>query len=47
MPVQMKSKIPVGSICAELSTYKTENNIKQEETIAKEISSEQQVFNIE
>ncbi|MBR3655109.1 MAG: DUF3108 domain-containing protein [Elusimicrobia bacterium] len=42
MPVQMRSKIPVGSICAELSTYKTENKIKQEETIAKEISSEEE-----
>ena len=47
MPVQMKSKIPVGSICAELSTYKTENKIKQEETIAKENSSEQEETTIE
>lgn len=39
MPVKMKSKIPVGSISAELSTYKSESKIKQEELVAKEISS--------
>ena len=47
MPVKMKSKIPVGSISAELSTYNVEGKAKQEETIVKEISSEQKVFNIE
>ena len=44
MPVKMKSKIPVGSISAELSTYK--NGSKSQEVVAKEVSSEQ-VFNIE
>ena len=39
MPVQMKSKIPVGSISAELSKYKSENKIKQEEILAKEIAA--------
>ena len=47
MPVQMKSKIPVGSICAELSKYKTEGKIKQEEVIAKEVSAGPKEFNIE
>jgi len=39
MPVKMKSKIPVGSISAELSKYKSENKIKQEEILAKEIAA--------
>jgi len=39
MPVKMKSKIPVGSISAELSKYKSENKIKQEEILAKEIAT--------
>lgn len=34
MPVKMKSKIPVGSISAELSRYKSEDKIKQEEEMA-------------
>ena len=48
MPVKRKSKIPVGSISAELSTYnKIGDNVKQEEVIAKEASSESNVYNIE
>ena len=49
MPVKMKSKIPVGSISAELSTYKTDKKeVKQEEVVAKDVAvSENKVFNIE
>jgi hypothetical protein len=48
MPVKMKSKIPVGSINAELSKYKTKkSNAKKDEVVAKEVSSEQENLNIE
>ena len=45
MPVKMKSKIPVGSISAELSTYKIGN--EAQEVIAKEVPSENKEFNVE